>query len=233
MPPRYAQAFVGEPTAIEHSFVNYFRLATHNVVANFQDGLSGVDVPLYPQGFDLYRVNKLVDPDNLLLANRKDWLYLLNELNSNLGSAKQVNIILFVTKQSDPRYEFNVQRAWLGGKKNDVIVLVGAPTGHDISWVRVITWSTNPAIKSGLRDDLMSVGTLDQRDLVVDFIRRHTLAEFQRIHMKDQKYLRAAWEPSSGTTFVLVLLFISISIGGAAVIRVAGEQAVSTRYYRW
>jgi len=114
-----------------------------------------------------------------------------------------------------------------------VIVLVGAPTGHDISWVRVITWSTNPAIKTGLRDDLMSVGTLDQRDLVVDFIRRHTLVEFQRIHMKDQKYLRAAWEPSSAVTLLLLILFTGASIGGATAIRITGEQAVSTRYYRW
>jgi hypothetical protein len=37
MPDRYKQVFIGEPTAVEHHFENYFKLAIHNVVANFSD----------------------------------------------------------------------------------------------------------------------------------------------------------------------------------------------------
>lgn len=223
-PARYSKAFVGEPTAIEHSFVNYFRLATHNVVANFYDGVPKASVPPYPTGFDLYRVNKLVDPDGILQSQRDNWLYLLNHLNSDLGAAKQVNIILLVTKQSDPRYEFNVQKNWIGGKKNDVILLVGAPQAPAIGWVRVITWSTNPAIKTGLRDDVTAIGSLDKRDLIIAAIRHHVLTEFQRIHMKDQKYLREAWEPSAGATFALMLVFALLAIGGCILIYFIGED---------
>lgn len=223
MPPRYAEAFVGEPTAIEHSFTNYFKLATHNVVANFNDGAIGAAVPAYPEGFDMYRVNKLVDPDGLLAKDSGAWRYLLNNLNSDLGAAKQVNIVVFVTKQPSQRYAFNVQKAWLGGKKNDVIVLIGAPASPKIEWVQVITWSTNPAIKTGLRDDLLTIGSLDNRDAIAKTIRTHVLTEFQRIHMKDQKYLRQAWEPSHGATTTLLILFNIIAIGGCAAIRAMGD----------
>ena len=213
MPGRWGRVYIGEPTAVEHQFINYFKLATHNVVANFEDGIPGAAVPAYPQQYDYYRVGKVFDVDGLLGANASTWQWLMQELNADLGSKKQVNVILMFTKQADQRYLFNVQKAWLGGKKNDVIVIVSAQPSGKINWTQIVTWSTDTSIKTSLRNDIQQIGDLSQRDAIIQAIRTDVTAHFQRVHMKDQKYLREAWMPSETTAWIMRILFLLVTVG--------------------
>lgn len=92
-------------------------------------------VPAYPGDvYDYYRPNCLVNI-GVTLEDIKAWQWLLENMNADIGPAKEASVILFFTSEKDSAYEYAVEEAWLGGKKNDIIVLIGAPEAPKISWV--------------------------------------------------------------------------------------------------
>ena len=214
-PPRWDAAYVGEPTAEAHSFTNYLLSAPDNVMLrqSAPKNMSGL-VPPYPSAVhDYYRCNRFLLGGGVPVQGGKDWEWLLNRLNSDLGSAKQVNVIIVLAYTADPTYQYALEKAWVGGKKNDLIVLIGTTKYPKIDWVRIVSWSTAEDLKVTLRDRISAIGSLEQRDAIMAAIREEVAVKFRRRHMKDLKYLAAGHEPS-GTVLLIILFLECASVAG-------------------
>jgi hypothetical protein len=209
-PARWNAIRVGEPAAVEHGFDNYILanpdtiLRRTGAAAKFAGRL-----PAYPQTYDFYRVRPvLVDGVRLppqLLHELNDQL---NEINARLGARYQVNILLMLTTVGDSSYAEALNEHWVGGKKNDVIVVVGMPNYPNIGWVQVLSWTRAEYMKIAIRD-----GILDQRHFdgsaVLALVDREIRARFVRREMREFKYLLNSIEPP---TWVIVLILL----GGCA-----------------
>jgi hypothetical protein len=93
---------------------------------------------------------------------------------------------------------------------------------------RIITWSTDVSIKTHLRDDILDIKTIDQRDAIINATKKEVVSRFERIHMKDQKYLRDAWEPSSSTLLLLIIIFSTLSCLGILLVPKLKEASISS-----
>jgi hypothetical protein len=230
-PKRWDAAYLGEPTAETHTFTNYLLAAPDNVLLRYESpkGFEKV-IPAYPSGIhDYYRCNRFLLGGAVPVKGENDWRWLLDKLNADLGSAKQVNIIVILAATADPRYEFALQKAWVGGKKNDLVVCIGVTKYPAIDWVRIISWTTDASVKVLLRDDIMAIGTLDKRDDIMGAIRKEVTVHFQRRHMKDLKYLVASHQPS-GTAMVVILFLECIAVFGVAY---TSHEMRQGRYYSY
>ena len=134
---------------------------------------------------------------------------LANKLKS-IGPIKQANVILIVTNINDPNYRYAVEESWLGGKKNDIIVLVGESNGT-IVWSDVITLGGNSGnelttvkIKQELLNNRLDISIIDK---VSDLVMKH----FDRKPMKDFEYLKDQIEPPTWVT--ILCYFISVFLG--------------------
>jgi len=135
-PPRYSRAASGDPVAQSHAYQNYIKAAPDslfNALSEKQALQRFVDqVPAYPDKvYDYHYVDRVLTagvavPD--LAAWRQD---LANALRV-LGPAKQANVVVLFSKESDPQYASAVNAKWLGGKKNDVVVVFGTPRYPEI-----------------------------------------------------------------------------------------------------
>ena len=218
MPDRWAKAYQGEPTAEAHRFTNYLLAAPDNVMLrrDAAPGFSGL-VPPYPSSiYDYYRCDRFLLGGGVPVQGLKDWEWLLDRINADLGSVKQVNIIMILAYTADPRYEFALQKAWVGGKKNDLIVVIGTTRYPEIDWCRIVSWTTDEGIKVVLRDDIMAIGTLDRRDDIMNSIRSEVSTRFKRRRMRDLKYLVASHAPS-GATLGIILLLECLSVFGVVI----------------
>ncbi len=208
---------MGEPTAEAHSFTNYFLAAPDNIMLRHDapKGFEGL-IPAYPSSVsDYYHCDRFLLGGGVPVWGKQDWEWLLDKMNADLGHVKQVNIILVLAYTADPRYEYALEKAWVGGKKNDLIVVIGTTKYPAIDWVRVVSWTTDASIKVVLRDDIQGIGTLDQRDAIMGAIRKEVTTRFQRRHMKDMKYLAASHTPGGGPLIVIVIFEILAVIGVA------------------
>lgn len=213
-PPRWSEAYPKEPVVFEHSYDNYIKASPSTVLRKyFVDPKLKDRIPKYPYVYDYYRADKVLWDGFPFVKNDKAWQWLLSDINSDLGNTKQVNVIMIVTTEPNTDYEFAVEDKWIGGKKNDVIVLIGAPHPPEIQWTRVVSWTDAYDLKVHLRDDILDIGTLDKRDDIMNAVRRDVESLFIRKPMSDFKYLMASYQPSGGVTLFIFFLGIALSVG--------------------
>lgn len=213
MPPRWAKAFIGEPFASEHSYTNYIKVNPDSVLLGGRGDIVRFSkfIPEYPTVSDYYRTNHVFTRG--LQLDLKPWEWLIQETNKELGPVKQVNIILILAGTNDPKMVLALKDAWLGGKKNDVVVVIGSADGHVIDFVDVLSWCPKASFKIKLRDAIQDIGTLDKRDEIVYAIKSGVGTDFTRMHMKDFAYMTRSFQPSREAMYWLLALGVISSLG--------------------
>lgn len=206
VPSPWINAVIGEPAAVPHTYTNYLLADPESVLLQRSSGPDS-QVPAYPEVYALYKANRAI-PGGTRMPEAA-WNTGLMELNADLGSVKQVNIIVIGTRSPDPAYADIIEEGWLYGKKNDVIFVLGAPDGDKIAWASVVTISRVEMLKVTARDELVGMHLTDPQG-VLAVIRDLVMAHFQRTPMAEFEYLGAAAKPN---TFVLVLLYFFAVLG--------------------
>ncbi len=202
-PSRWTSIQEGDPTTVEHTYTNYLKgspdtLFRHQgLVEKYKDRL-----PAYPKVFDYYRIRRFI-PNNVPVSDDADWNASLDKLNANLGKAKQANIM--VTLTTEPIDYFSaLEESWLGGKKNDVVLVIGVGADHTLKWASVMAWTSNETFKVRLRNDVMSLGQLD-REAVIEKLGDDVATLYKRKPMADFAYLQSSITPST-TQWILSLI---------------------------
>lgn len=213
MPARWGSAYIGQPFSSTHSFVNYIQANPDSVLLGTTGDVGKYKqwIPKYPDHiYDYYQHDPVINMIPNLDASTWNWL--IREDNKILGPTKQANIILILVPLADRDYVAALKDVWLGGKKNDIDIIIGSKDGHKIDFAEVMSWTTNPSFKVSLKNQILNIGTLDQRDQINYAIFNTTRDHFVRMHMKDMKYLIRAYQPSRKAMMIIFVLSILFSI---------------------
>lgn len=214
-PPRWAAVIIGEPVSISHGYTNYIKGSPDTLFRH--QGLTEKyqkQIPGYPGDvYDYYRLNRLVSV-GLTLDDAKLWNADLSELNADLGARKQVNIVVLVAKNQPEDYYYALEQAWIGGKKNDVVLVLSVDDTLKIQWVNVMAWTDNKLFQVELRDEVYGSGlqTLN-RVSVMKSLAHYVSTSFVRKPMKDFEYLSGLIKPTSGQWIFAMVFGILLSVG--------------------
>lgn len=219
-PPRFTRVKIGEPTSIEHSYVNYVKAAPDSLFRH--QGLTekyAGQIPKYPDKvWDYYHVSHLVevgvwDKVQVSVPNPRAWNEGLAELNADLGARKQVNIIVVIVGDVPQEYFYALEEAWIGGKKNDAILVVSVERGTmKPRWASVMAWTSSELFKVKLRDDIMALPSIDHEP-VLKILRTDVGTHYVRKPMKEFEYLSAQIKPSVTQWVLTLILGLAIGIG--------------------
>lgn len=213
-PDTYIRCKIDEPASIEHNFINYIKAVPESLFNNSNLELENeVNIPTYPIVYDFYRIDRVINvgtniPNDII----KELDSKLDTILTELGSMKQANIIVIFANTTDNNYKYMLEQKWLGGKKNDIIVIFGMKEYPNILWVDVITWAKNignEMFHVVLRDSLSENKNFEV-DKVVKIIYDTTLTKFTRPSMKDFEYLKNEIEPN---LWVIILCSILSIVG--------------------
>jgi hypothetical protein len=216
-PARWNQVMIGEPASVEHSYTNYLKAVPDNI---FNSSLIMADesqsVPAYPGVYDYYRVNHVINVNSKIsLAEVNQLNARLNQTLAAIGGAKQVNINVLFTRYESESYRYAVEKAWLGGKKNDVTIIVGSPNWPEIEWVEVITWvhnSGNDKLRVELQDDILDLKTYDFEKFAA-IVQNNVTRSFVRPKNSDYEYLASSIEPPTWVIILAIILSLAASVG--------------------
>lgn len=206
-PVAFTRAYVGEPCTKTDYFNNYVRAAERSLFnqKNYTY-VPKVPVPSYPRVHSIYKANNVLGMGKY----GSEWNDALRDKLKVLGPRKQVNIVMVVTTDKNPMYRYALEKAWYGGKKNDLIVVIGAD-GNKVLWADAFTFGLsmgNQLLVTKIRDDITTLGKLDIE--IVDIIAGHVAKEFKRKPMKDFEYLKDDVKMTTGQIiFILVLQLIA------------------------
>lgn len=208
-PSRFTKATVGDPTAVTHSYTNYLKGASDTLFK--RQGLIEKykgKLPKYPMKVhDYHYVNRIVG----FVPDKWGWNAALQELNADLGKKKQSNVIIVTTKEEQP-FALALEQHWLGGKKNDIVVVLGLENKTKIRWAHVLAWTDKSIVKIKLRDAMTEIGVME-KDKVFPAIKEIVAAHYVRKPMKDFEYLKSSITPSVTQWIVSMLIGLFVSIG--------------------
>lgn len=212
-PPRWTSVQVGEPVSWLHSYENYVKAAPGTLFKrDVRDDEKKFPLPpRRPNVYDYWHADQLVQV-GVALPDVNQWNRDIETINGQVGPGKQANVVVVVVQDQPHEYFEALQGKWIGGKKNDVVVVVGVDMELNIRWADVMAWSYNDMIRVALRDEIVAIGKLD-RSQVLMAVRSNVLQHFDRKHMKDFKYLTASFAPTGTQYLVSILIGTLLSIG--------------------
>jgi hypothetical protein len=213
-PPRWIVAKVGDPVAQTHQYENLIKAAQHSLFNFAEDSAMerfASKIPPYPiEIVDLHYANRVIEV-GLFIPNRNEWNNKLAAMLKKLGPQKQANVVIVVVKTDEPDYYYALRRAWLGGKKNDIVVIIGTTDYPQISWVKVMSWTDKTLFLTKLEGEISDMKQIDQ-DKILAAIESNTLKHFERKRMREFKYLEAEIEPDTWVVATAAVLGALISI---------------------
>ncbi len=208
-PPRFTIVKKEDAVAKTDTYVNYIKGAKNSLfnMKGYNDSAL-IGLPEYPlEVYDYYKINRTIT-DNVTIPDISSYNDMLSELLKDVGSIKQVNVVLVFTNR-DRLFAEKLKTKWLNGKKNDTIVVIGTKNYPNIEWVHVFGWSNDQMLNISLRDDLIEykvITVTGMRDLLTKNLNMY----YSRKPMSDFEYLKNSIEPSMVTltvAFILTLIF--------------------------
>lgn len=210
-PSRWTKVSKDDPVSDARLYDNYI-LAAPDSLFNFENSLIekyGSKIPNYPSRvYDYYHVDRVI---NLGVPNvsAKQWSRDLQRRLSKISGRKKVNAVVVLTTQSSTEYADAIKAKWKGGKKNDVIMVVGVSPDHTINWVRILSWSKKELFKIQIEDDIRSIGQLDRGEMF-DVMFKYIESGYSLMNMAEYEYLKNEMKPSVPALIIgFILCFLA------------------------
>lgn len=149
----------------------------------------------------------------------KDWIktveWDMDVLADRVGSSKEANPLLYFTNQ-DQGFVEALKDRWIGGKKNDVIVVVGVKEWPKVDWVDVVAWSKNASFSVETQDALTMVD-LSDREHLMRTLTSLIQTKFERNPMSSFEYLKFEIEIPHWIIWVSGILLVAAGLASALI----------------
>lgn len=210
-PDRWLTAKIGDPTAVSHSYENYIKGSPGTLFRKTGQSEKFVGLfPEYPQLYDYYKMDRLiVNPG--MVAEQHLWNRDLSEINSRLGKLKQVNAMVLITKYTRDFF-FALEEQWIGGKKNDAILVVGVDNDMHPVWTEVMAWVNNEAFKIVLKDEVMKLPKIERASLL-PLYEQNIVSRYDRKPMHDFEYLKSSIVPTTLQWIISIIIGVLFAVG--------------------
>ncbi len=203
-PPRWTAVQNNQPVAFPHVYTNYVKAAPDSLFHPILD-FKG-DLPEYPGFYDYQYSDRVIG----VSKDQKIWNEVLATSLNDRGRIKQVNYVIVFTNKS-PIFADALQSKWIGGKKNDIVVVLGVKTYPNIDWVKVFSWSKQDIVNVSLRNALLDSKTVDPYK-TLSIINDNVDKFYVRRPMSDFKYLENDVQPSAWIVVLTLIIGVISSI---------------------
>lgn len=215
-PPFYDTIKPGDPAARRNSYTNYIKAAPDSLFSPAAKELReqyASQIPAYPsEMYDLYKVDRVL-PVGITVPNLAEWNQKLSLMLRTVGPRNQANAVIVLVNTDDPNYLYALRDAWVNGKKNDVVVVVGASKFPErATWVGVLAFTEREIFQVQLRDAVLALPSLTA-DGVIGAIENSIEGSYVRRSMEKFEYLATEIDPPLWLTSTTTALIIAAYVG--------------------
>jgi len=143
------ETLVTVPAISSKFFRNYIKASPS--LFSFSQVPTNINIYPYPENNSFLVSERLIGTAQNLINARK-----FDEINARLGPKKLVNVILVGFNEKNQDLGQYQQAAWVGGKKNDLVLCFGgANRSHGATWAYVFGWTEKEIVKKNLETILL------------------------------------------------------------------------------
>jgi hypothetical protein len=127
-----------------------------------------------------------------------------DRLNSFLGPQKKVNLIIVGFDSKDSMLGQYQQAAWIGGKKNDLVITYGGQP-DDPAWCHVFGWTESELVKRDIESYVMESGVSTN---LMTFIQDEVLKNYKIKDWTKFDYIKIQPKPEHFVWYSMCLVFV-------------------------
>lgn len=210
-PPRWSSVKIGEPFAVQDSYYNYIKASPFSIF-NKSELDNQVTIPAYLSVHDYYRINRVIDFDSDYKPSG-ELNNLLNYSLRKLGTEKKVNVVVVLHSKGN-LFSESLRARTLGGKINDVYLVLGVDKEGDFKHVAVFSWSKSDVVNVKLRDALLEIGKYDAV-AINKVVQENILQYYEPRSIEDFKYLDDEVEVPTYAIWMVMIFGILFPFGSA------------------
>lgn len=113
----------------------------------------------------------------------------LDQALVRLGSAKQVNLLVYLVNSRSNYFVHDLQQHWHLGKKNDVVLVIGVTEFPHIQWTEVMIFAGNENLKAELSKAVFGLETLTPASTLAETFITQVDQGFERVPMAKYEHL--------------------------------------------
>lgn len=207
-PAFYSNIETGEACSKTNTYTNYIKAVPHSLYrpasGDLKKTFAGM-LPDYPLSmYHMWRLDRVI-PVKLAVPDVAEWNKKLANMLKDLGNRKQVNAVIVLANTDDETYAYALQDHWINGKKNDVILIIGAPEyPSKARWVKVLALTDRTEFAIRLESDVSELENLTS-DAVISILSSNIEKYYVRKPMKNFDYLDVEIDPPMWVNVSLVL----------------------------
>jgi hypothetical protein len=154
----------------------------------------------YPANDDPFKSGRLLGTAAKTISTRE-----LDILNGKLGAMKKVNIIMVGFGNVDSQMAHWLEAAWVGGKKNDLVLCYGGADPFHPTWSYVFGWTDRTIVKANLQTILIEnpVDATILPKIAEEVAKNYAIKEW-----KDFSYLEVEPPDWAYWVYIIVLLLV-------------------------
>jgi len=165
------------PVNKKYDFEN--RVKAASTLFSFTPIPDNIKLPDYPQNSNTFTSDRLVGSATLLDIRKFD------EMNSRLGPTKRVNVIFVGLNNVTSVNGKWLESKWLGGKKNDVVVVWGGLNSTP-EWVYAFGWTDRKTVLRSLESIIMKFGGTNE---AIPYVEKEIFDNYQLKNWHDFDYI--------------------------------------------
>jgi hypothetical protein len=141
------------------------------------------------------------------------WNEKLSLVNSNIGTTRECNAIIVIVQNQPREYLYALEQHWLGGNKNDAILVISIGPDGNIVWADTIALVQDSMFKIRLRDGIQDIENIKYMNRIIDNFYKNIMVHFKRKEMKEFEYLTATITPTITQYVIVIVINVIIAIG--------------------
>ena len=215
-PTNFVNAKIGEACSSTRSYINYIKASPDSLFNSkeFRNKEYDEIIPSYPRLHSVYKIDHALSADDAVSRTElAKWTHAIREQLKTSDIETNPNILFVFTSTTDRNYRYALERKWLGGKKNDLVVVIGAPSYPKATWAEVITLGGTSgneltAVKVRRAIEGQNLDPVKTTNKVFSVVERN----FDMKSIDDFEYLEDEQQISFWQGFFIVLISIIVSI---------------------
>jgi hypothetical protein len=186
------------PTTGIRSWENRVRAAPS--VFSYRPVPPNIPVFEYPKNNDHFTSDRILGPTGI---TQYQW----DQINSELGPVKKINLILvnFGPDKGEEMAEYQESK-WIGGKKNDLVICCGGGIPAKPTWVKVFGWTERELVKQDIQTIVMNNGLLPT---ILPLIKQEVIKNYEIKDWSKFDYLTVEIPTSSWVWMFVVVVAVT------------------------
>lgn len=187
-----------EPVTVTKHFKNKIKAAPS--LFSYSKVPTNIVVHSWPKSQNLFVSDRVMGTAKSVITTL-NW----DQMNAVLGASKKVNLIVVGFGDSGMDMAGWQESAWIGGKKNDLIICYGGKANEPATWVKVFGWTEKNIVKQNIQTLFLQNPV---NDTIIPLIHNEVIANYVIKDWKKFDYITI--EPPTWAYWVYFIVMLVV-----------------------